>query len=302
MDPLHAIVLGAVQGLSEFLPISSSAHLVLAPWLLGWPESSLTFDVALHMGTLAALLIYFWRDWWVLIAAWLPAQVASAPVAHSNGGSGSAGAVTLADESSAPEEVETASERALNRRLGIGLVIGTIPAAVAGVLFEDVIEGAFRAPALIAISLIVASFVLLAADRLGARTFGLQSVTNTQAALIGVAQAFALIPGVSRSGITLAAALFIGLTREAGARYAFLLAAPITAGAGVFQLRHLVRDGIPAGEHMAFALGILTSFLVGMVVIGGLLHYLRRGSLIVFVVYRIALGLFILTMAALRTP
>ncbi|HEV2122132.1 MAG TPA: undecaprenyl-diphosphate phosphatase [Chloroflexota bacterium] len=302
MDPLHAIVLGAVQGLGEFLPISSSAHLVLAPWLLGWPENSLTFDVALHMGTLAALLIYFWRDWWVLIAAWLPAQFASAPAPRRNDRSGNTGSVALVDGNRLPEASETASERALNRRLGIGLVIGTIPAAVAGVLFEDVIEGAFRAPALIAISLIVASFVLLAADRLGPRKYGLQSVTNMQAALIGVAQAFALIPGVSRSGITLAAALFIGLTREAGARYAFLLAAPITAGAGVFQLRHLVRDGIPADEHMAFALGILTSFLVGMVVIGALLRYLRRGSLVIFVVYRIALGLFILAMATLRTP
>jgi undecaprenyl-diphosphatase len=297
VDPVRSVVLGVVQGLAEPLPISSSAHLVLAPWLLGWPQHGLTYDVALHMGTLAALLLYFWKDWLVLVTAWLPAQTAVA-IAEVRGMTG-ARAATVALSTNAPDP-NVASERVQNRRLGIGLVIGTIPAAVTGVLLADVIEESLRTPVLIAVVLIAVSFIMLAADRMGARRVGLHAVTYGQAALIGMAQALALAPGVSRSGITIAAALFIGLTREASARYAFLLAAPVTAGAGVFKLKDLVETGLTPDEQVAFGIGIFTSFAVGLIAIGGLLRYLRRGSLDIFVAYRIALGLLVLAVAALQ--
>ena len=265
MDPVQGALLGIVQGLTEPLPISSSAHLILVPWLLGWPEHSLTFDVALHMGTLAALLLFFWRDWWNLAAAWLP-----------GGG--------------APE-----------RRLGLGLVVGTIPAAIVGLLFEDVIETALRSPPLIAIVMLVASALIFAADRLGRQTLPLERVTYTRALAIGAAQMLALVPGVSRSGSTIAAGLALGLTRDAAARYAFLLATPITAGAGVFKLKDLLETGISPDERAAFAAGIAISFVVGLFAIGFLLRYLRRYSLAAFVVYRVALALIVLALSFTRT-
>lgn len=264
MDPIQGALLGAVQGLTEPLPISSSAHLILVPWLLGWPEHSLTFDVALHMGTLAALLLFFWKDWWKLAAAWLP------------GGDGQ------------------------ERRLGVGLVLGTLPAAIVGLLFEDVIETALRSPPLIATVMLVASAVILAADRLGRQTLPLERVTYARALAIGTAQMLALMPGVSRSGSTIAAGLALGLTREAAARYAFLLATPITAGAGVFKLKDLLETGVPASEQAAFAAGIVASFIVGLFAIGFLLRFLRRYSLVAFVVYRVALALVVLAVSFTR--
>lgn len=266
MDPLHGLILGIVQGLTEPLPVSSSGHLVLVPWLLGWPEHSLTFDVALHMGTLAALLLFFWRDWWTLARAWLP------------------GAAAMATE----------------RRLGIGLVAGTLPAAIAGLLFDDIIEQSLRSPVLIAAVLAVASVVFFVVDRASRRALPIEQVTLGRALAIGFAQALALAPGVSRSGITITAGLALGLTREAAARYAFLLAMPVTAGAGVFKLRDLVETGIPADEQLAFALGIAASFAVGLVSIRFLLQYLRRYALTAFIVYRLLLAALVLGLSALR--
>ncbi|MGH2352873.1 MAG: undecaprenyl-diphosphate phosphatase [Chloroflexota bacterium] len=292
MNPVHGLVLGIAQGLAEFLPISSSAHLVLVPWLLGWPEHSLTFDVALHMGTLAALLVYFWRDLWILATAWLPERdLAFGSVEETRLVQTATGTVIRPVESEA---------RRRNRRLGLGLVVGSVPAALVGATFADQIEASLRAPAIVANLLIAAGVLLAAADRAGIRHRGLESIGILQAIAIGVAQTLALAPGVSRSGITLAAALFLGLTREAAARYVFLLGVPITAGAGLFQLRHLVRDGIPPDERAAFALGILASMLVGVLAIGGLLRYLRQRSLDVFVGYRIVLALFVLVLAFVR--
>jgi undecaprenyl-diphosphatase len=267
VDAPQGLVLGIVQGLTEFLPVSSSAHLILVPWLLGWPEHSLTYDVALHMGTLGALILFFWRDWLGLLRAWLP-----------GGG----------------------PQAATARRLLIGIILGTIPAAIAGLLFQDAIESALRSPALIAVVMLIASALIFAADRLGRLTVPIEGVGYVQALLIGVAQAFALAPGVSRSGATISAGLALGLTREAAARYAFLLATPITAGAGLLQLRHLIKDGVPADERAAFALGIAASFIVGFASIGFLLRYLRRASLLVFVVYRVALALLVLALTFLR--
>jgi undecaprenyl-diphosphatase len=290
VDPIQGVVLGIVQGLTEPLPVSSSAHLVLIPWLLGWPEHSLTFDVALHMGTLAALLIYFWRDLLILLRAWLP-QRGGPPALGIVPGAAAAGAGT------APLD----ADRRQQRRLGLGIVIGCIPAAVLGVLFSDQIEANLRSPVLIAILLIVGAVILAAADRVGTKRLDLADIGITQALVIGVAQALALAPGVSRSGITLAAALFLGLTRESGARFVFLLGIPVTAGAGVFQLRDLLRSGIPADEQAAFYLGVFTSLVVGLLAIRFLLGYVRRHNLDVFVIYRIALAILVLVVAAVRS-
>jgi undecaprenyl-diphosphatase len=288
VDPVEGAVLGVVQGLTEPLPISSSGHLVLVPWLLGWPEHSLTFDVALHMGTLAALLLFFWRDLLILVRAWLPEGPAPLGVVP--------GATTAGDTSATTDD----PLRRQQRRLGLGIVVGSIPAALIGALFADQIESSLRSPVSIALLLIAGAVVLAAADRLGARRLELADVGLTQALIVGLAQALALAPGVSRSGITLSAALFIGLTREAGARYAFLLGIPVTAGAGVFQLRRLLRDGIPVDERAAFALGVFCSLVVGLLAIRFLLRYVRQHNLNLFVAYRIALGLFVLLVAALR--
>ena len=282
MDPLHGLVLGIVQGLTEPLPISSSAHLILVPWLLGWMEHSLTFDIALHMGTLAALLIYFWKDWWALLTAWLPGMRHPASLAITH------------------DPLGTEDRRTLDRQLGLGIIIGTIPAGIVGILFDDVIEQSLRDPRLIAGVMLVASLVILAADRLGRRLLELDSVTWSRALLVGVAQALALAPGVSRSGITISAGLALGLTREAAARFSFLLAAPVTGAAGVLKLKDLFQTGIPADEQLAFAIGIAASFVVGLFAIGILLRYLRRYSLTAFVVYRLILVVLIFAMGTLR--
>ena len=289
MDPVQGLVLGIVQGLTEFLPISSSAHLILVPWLLGWPAHSLTYDVALHMGTLAALLLFFWRDWLGLLRSLLPLPLGEVTRVSRTAEPGPGAGATHARQ--------WGEGRATDRRLLIGIIIGTIPAAIAGLLFQDTVEGALRSPALIAVVMLVVSFLILAADRLGRLQLPIERIGYAQALIIGIAQAFALAPGVSRSGATISAGLALGLTREAAARYAFLLATPITAGAGLLQLRHLVRDGVPPDERAAFILGIAASFLVGLASIGFLLRYLRRSSLLVFVVYRVALALLVLVVS-----
>ena len=297
MSPLQSLVLGIVQGLAEFLPISSSAHLVLVPWLLRWPPHGLTYDVALHMGTLAALLLYFWRDWWRLIAAWLPANQFKVQSSKINGGGD---LVAGFSHSALSTQSSALDERLLNRRLGVALVVATIPAAIIGAGLSDRIEESLRFPPLIALLLIVAGILLASADRAGIKRFGLEAIGPVQAAIVGVAQALALAPGVSRSGVTLAAALFLGLTREAGARFVFLMAAPITAGAGLFQLRHLLQSGLPASERTAFLIGVAASFLVGLGAIHYLLGYLRRRNLNAFVWYRFAVAALVLLVSALR--
>jgi undecaprenyl-diphosphatase len=250
------------------------------------------------MGTLAALLVYFWRDWWRLIAAWLPESKSEARSLTSD--AGNVPVEGISDVEPRTSDFGLSAERALNRRLGIALVVATIPAAVIGALFSTRVEDALRSPIIIGLLMIAAAALLAAADRAGIKQFGLEAIGNVQAGAIGVAQALALAPGVSRSGVTLAAALFLGLTRESAARFVFLMAAPITAGAGLFQLRHLASGGVPADERAAFVIGIAASFAVGMFAIGVLLRYLRTHNLDIFVVYRIALGILVLLLAVLR--
>jgi undecaprenyl-diphosphatase len=265
----QAIVLGIVQGLTEFLPISSSAHLILVPYAFGWPDHGQRFDVALHLGTLAALLIYFWGDW---------VRLAQGVV----GGSGKADP--------------------MERRLALAIVVGCVPAVIVGIKLEQVAEETLRSPHLIAVMMILMGLAMGAADYLGRRVRTLQGMTWVDALWIGCAQAFSLVPGVSRSGVTLTAGRALGFRREDAARFSFLLSAPITAGAALFKLRHLVAEGLPPHERLVFGVGILASGVVGYVAIAFLLSYLRRGNLLVFVLYRLLLGVLILLAPSLLGP
>ena len=261
---VQAIVMGIVQGLTEFLPISSSGHLIIVPFLMGWNDpfiTSLAFSVMLHLGTLAALLAYFRADWVRLVPA---------------------GFATIRDRSFRGDP---------DRRLAWLLVAATIPAAIAGFLLSDVIETAFREIGLVAVTLVVGAVILWLADRWGARTKGVDDVTFPVAIGIGAAQALALVPGISRSGISISAARFAGLDREAAARFSFLMATPITLGAALFEVRKLAAGetglDVSAGPLIA---GMLAAFVSGMLAIGFLLRYLRTRSLNVFVVYRLVLA------------
>lgn len=262
--PLYqAIVLAIVQGLTEFLPVSSTAHLVLFPWLLGWNDPGLTFDVALHAGTLVAVAVYFRRLWFRMVGAAL---------GH--------GAST-----------DTAR---LERRLFWFLVIGTIPGAIVGMLLERAVEEKFRQPWLIGMSLIVVGILMWAGDRAESHEKPLERTSLADSLWIGAAQAFAIVPGVSRSGATMTAGLFRGLTREASARFSFLLATPIITGAVLvkgFELRH---TGLAADMRLPFVAGIVVSGLVGYLVIAFLMRYLAHRTFKIFVIYRVALGVIVL--------
>jgi undecaprenyl-diphosphatase len=261
---VQALVMGVVQGLTEFLPISSSGHLIIVPFLMGWNDpfiTSLAFSVMLHIGTLAALLVYFRADWVRLVPA---------------------GLATIRDRSFRGEP---------DRRLAWLLVAATIPAAVAGFLLSDLIETAFREIGLVAVTLVGGAVILWLADRWGARTKGVDDVTFPVAIGIGAAQALALVPGISRSGISISAARFAGLDREAAARFSFLMATPVTLGAALFEVRKLAAG--EAGVDVSagpLIVGMLSAFVSGMIAIGFLLRYLRTRSLNVFVVYRLVLA------------
>ena len=257
MTVFQAAVLGVVQGLTEFIPVSSSGHLILIPWLFGWQDPGLTFDVALHVGTLFALLFYFWKDWIDLLKNW--------------------------------------------RQPLLWLVlIGCVPAAIFGYKFDKYFETVFRSPVLVAVMTMALGLLLLAAEKMGKKMRDMGSLNLGDSLFIGIAQVLALMPGVSRSGITIAAGLFKELTRETAARYSFLLATPIVAGAAALKLRHVFSGGIPQQEHVPFAVGIIFSAIFGFLAIKFLLKYLQRHTLYVFVWYRLLFGLFVLVVYFLR--
>lgn len=260
MGPLHSAILGTLQGLTEVLPISSSAHLIIIPWFFRWPESGITFDVALHLGTLIALCLYFWRDILELALNFFSALAGNGLHTPTN-------------------------------RLPFYIIIGTIPAAIAGKTLEAPIEEIFRkSPALIVIFLILFGLILALSDTIGAKHLKMDRITLKSALIIGLAQCLALIPGVSRSGITITAALFLGFNRETAARYSFLLSLPIVAGAGFLKVGHLVKHGVPAGEMEALAIGIVTSALFGYLSVAFLLKFVQKSSLYPFVWYRLLAG------------
>ncbi len=267
---LEAILLGVVQALTEFLPVSSSGHLVLAPHLLGRETSSLTFDVGLHLGTVVAVIGYFWRDWLAMAVAGIRDVRTQGVAVQRWSGHG---------------------------RLGLWLVAATVPAAVTGVLFEDWIDENARDPVVVGVMLIVFGLLLGAADRWGAEIGRLLDMTLGRAVTIGVAQAFALIPGVSRSGATITAGRALGFDRVSAARFSFLLSAPIILGAGVLSMAQAL-TGEEAVAWGPLLVGAVTSALVGALVISVFLRFIARRTLRVFVWYRIALGLAVLAAAA----
>jgi len=265
MSVFQAIILGIIQGLTEFLPISSSAHLLFARWIMGWGEGmterqELTFDVALHAGTLLAIVLYFRRDLLALIA-------------------GIMASLRDRDVNSEP-----------NRRLAWFIVLATLPAALFGYFGERAIEEHLRVPALASAAMILLALFLLLAERTGRRAVELKKITLRDSLIIGLAQTLALVPGVSRSGVTITAGLFCGLTREAAARFSFLLGAPITAGAVVFKVGELLHQGVAESERLPFIFGILSSGLVGLLSIWFLLRYLRTHTTHIFIWYRVVLG------------
>jgi undecaprenyl-diphosphatase len=274
MTILQAIILGIVQGLTEFLPISSSGHLLIVPWLFNWhfllehPDLNKTFDVALHLGTFIAVVAYFWRDLGRLIAAW-----------------GRSIARRRLDDPDA--------------RLAWMLVVSTIPAAFIGVLFEDFIVERLGRPWMIAVLMIVFALVMYVVDRLAKLDRDLEAMTWLDALLIGVAQAFALAPGVSRSGITMVTGLALRLDRESAARYSFLMSVPVIGGAAAYKGLQVAQDGLPAGTTGPFLAGMAAAAVSGFAAIWFVLAYLKRHDFTLFVVYRLVAGVAMLLLIAL---
>jgi undecaprenyl-diphosphatase len=271
--PLYqAIVLAIVQGLTEFLPVSSTAHLWLVPWIFKWDDPGLTFDVALHAGTLVAVLLYFWRYWVDMIMMLLGMN--KADTSRSNDGT-----MALIGE---------------NRQLFWFLVIATIPGGIAGFLFEKAADEKLRSPFIIGPALIVVGLLMWLGERVGSESHNLGQVSLVDSIAVGVAQAFAVIPGVSRSGSTMTAGLFRGMTRETAARFSFLLSTPLIAGACLKKGLEIHHHGMPADMRMPFIAGIIVSAIVGYAVIAVLMRFLERRTFTVFVVYRVILGVVLL--------
>jgi undecaprenyl-diphosphatase len=264
----QAAVLGVVQGLGEFLPISSSGHLIVVPWLLGWVDHSLAFDVALHLGTLLAVLLAFAGDWRRLIGAGLRDLGRGRPFASSDA------------------------------RLLWLLAAASVPGAAAGLLLESWAETAFRTPGLVAATMAGMGGVLLAADRGGAKAGEAEGMPLAHAHAIGLAQALAIVPGVSRSGATISAALFLGYRREASARFSFLLATPITAGAALVKVPELLRGGAEPGPVL---IGVAAAALVGLLSIRVLLAYVRTRDYTPFVAYRFGFAALVVAVLLVRS-
>jgi len=261
---LQALFLGILQGLTEFLPISSSAHLILIPWFFGWQNSlvdSLTFDVALHAGTLVAILWYFWREWMDLIQGFF-------------------------------RIIRKGRVDDFQGRLIVYILLATIPAGVVGVLLEKTVEKTFRNPTLIALPLIVVSFLMIFAEYRNRASQPLEKLNLKDAMMIGLAQALALLPGVSRSGITITTGLLQGYRREAATRFSFLLSTPAVGGAALLQIRHLF--SVERTDWLLFALGFVSSAAVGYLAIAFLMRYLRLHTLNIFAAYRLVLAAFII--------
>jgi undecaprenyl-diphosphatase len=257
----QAFFLGALQGLTEFLPISSSAHLILIPWFFNWHNpyiDSLTFSVAVHAGTLLAILLYFSQDW-------------------------------LKMSSGLWEIMRHGRLQNFPNKLILYIILASIPGALAGIFLEDIVEVIFRDPLLIIFPLIAVSFLMIYAERQGSQEICLEDMQLIQAIIIGLAQSLALLPGVSRSGITITTALLLGFRRESSARFSFLLSAPIIAGAAIFHLRHLL-TGEKNIDLSILMLGAASSFFIGFLAIAFLMRFLKEHSLHLFAYYRLSLA------------
>jgi undecaprenyl-diphosphatase len=267
---LQALILGILQGATEFLPVSSSGHLVLVPWLFGWDQASLAFDAVVHWGTAAAVLVYFWRDWVAIVGAVIKS-------------------VNLKFTGLTPDA-----------RLAWLIVLGTIPAAVIGWRLEEFFESMFGRPAAAAGFLLVTAALLAVTERLGRRERDLDQLAWPDAVVVGLAQALAIFPGISRSGATIAGGLARGVRREPAARFSFLLATPIILGAGLLEVVDLAQVGNLAAQAGTLVAGFLAAGVVGFGCIHFLLGYLQRRRLYPFAIYCAAMGVFCLVMALVR--
>ncbi|MCO7239423.1 MULTISPECIES: undecaprenyl-diphosphate phosphatase [unclassified Aeromicrobium] len=267
MDVLRSVVLGLVQGLTEFLPISSSAHLAIVPRFLGWDDPGAAYTAVVQIGTELAVVLYFWKDIWRIGTGWLRGLVSS-------------------DARALPEW-----------RMGWFVIVGSMPIVLLGLALESLIDRQFRNLWVIATMLIVLGVVLGVAERVGRRTRPIEQLTWTHAVALGLAQAAAVVPGVSRSGATISMGLLLGYERAAATRFAFLLAIPAVVGAGLYKLKD-----VPGGENAygwgPTLIGTVVSFVVGLAVIHWLLQYVSKHSYAPFVVYRIALGTLVLALLA----
>jgi undecaprenyl-diphosphatase len=296
MTLFQAIVLGVLQGLAEFLPISSSAHLSLAPWVLGWTDPGLAFDVALHLGTLFTLLWYFRHDWVALVRAGL--RIAARPAAVVEAFRWRPAPPTRnVDAGTADAPLAPAVDRADDERRVVLLVVATIPGAVGGLLLNDLAETTFRAPALTATALIVMGVLLWGADRFAAQDRRLTGMRWTEALVIGLAQVAALVPGVSRSGSTMTAGRALRFDRPAAARFSFLMSMPITAAAVAVKFPEAVRS---QSAMLPLAAGVLAAAISSWIAIAVLLRYLARHSFGAFALYRIVVGAAVLYLVAVR--
>jgi undecaprenyl-diphosphatase len=276
MSIIQAIILALLQALTEFLPVSSTAHLILFPWLFHWPDPGLAFDVALHAGTLLAVILYFFKDWVKLILCGFGAKY--------------------------PANA-SAAEVSVNRRMFWYLVVGTIPAAILGELFHHQIEDELRKPIIIGISLVVVALIMWWADAKSKLERKLETSNMGDAVAIGSAQAIALWPGVSRSGITITAGLFRGFSREAATRFSFLLSTPVIAGAVLTELPKLIKLHKAGGLDLpmsTLAVSIVVSGIAGYFVIAFFLRYLQTRTLKPFIIYRLVFGVAVLVLAFLN--
>lgn len=275
MTPIQALILGIVQGISEFFPVSSSGHLILVPYLFGWELQDLSFDVALHLGTAFAVLLFFWRDWYEMLVAFFMDV-------H--------GTVISRKFSLGKLRRET--------KLLLTIIIVSIPVGVAGFLLDSLIESTFRSSLFVGWMLIIISFVMLAADRFAkANEDNMQSdvfkMPFIKALIISLSQILALFPGTSRSGISISTALFNKVEYKQAAKFSFLLATPLIIGAGVLKLPDILDSAI---DMTPLLIGFFSSFITGVLSIRILLDVLKKYGLLVFIVYRIALGIIILVL------
>lgn len=276
MNLWQAVVLAIVQGITEFLPISSTAHLALIPWLFHWKDPGLAFDVALHVGTLVAVALYFFKTWVDLLLLAF------------------GGKAVFVNGDSSPN---LASELNGNRALLWFLMLATIPAAVVGWAFQKQVETSWRNPLVIAAAMISVALVMAWGEKAGRQRKELGSVGLADSMWIGVSQALALVPGVSRSGITMTSGLLRDLRRETAARFSFLLATPIIAGAALKELLGFPHHRVPPEMQVPFAVGVVVSALVGYATIAFFLKYLQFGTFKIFIYYRLVFGIIIIALA-----
>jgi undecaprenyl-diphosphatase len=260
MNIIQAVIYGILQGIAEFLPISSTAHLVLVPWLFGWQDPGVAFDVALHLGTAAAVIVYFFKDWLDLISAGFT------------------------------------KPKTRDGKLFWLLVLATIPGALFGVLLDSYME-IFRNAVLIGVMLIIMGIVLYAADKYGKKEIGIKEVSAKQSLLIGLSQVFAIIPGVSRSGVTMAVGRTLGMDRESIAKFTFLMSTPIILGDGLYHAKELIHTSI---GRVPFFAAMITAAIVGIISIKFLLGYLKKKGLGIFTVYRFVLGAIVIVVSILK--